>query len=497
MKTCFNHLMVLASLGSLTSHAETINSTANWGDSIKWSPATVPDAIDAAATVGNAAGGVTITLATSGGLNASYTIGSLTFSQINQTRTIQNVSGGSGVLIFDKTTGPATISSSVSSNARNINVGLQLNDDLTITSVGSSLMTFSKPIASGTGLTTGVTIKGGSGSTQTIAFGAANSYTGATLIEGSATSGRQGKLRTTVDAALPSTTSLTINNVASGGGGRLDLYGTTQTVAQLSSSGTSGVAGVITNAGGVSTTAAATFKVSSTTLNSSFSGVIENGTGITHVEKDGAGTSLTLSNTNTYTGTTKVNGGKLIINGSISTSITTVNNGGALGGTGTVGAITIKSGGTLEPGNSTAILDAGNTSLEAGSTFGIEINSATIDTGYDQLNTTGTVSLAGLLSITMGYTPAGGDLFFILANDDTDAISGVFSNASVDGGTYNLGGQQFEISYFGNQTAPGVGTFTGGNDVVLRAVPEPNVAALFGGLGTLLLLRRKRVGGTT
>ena len=30
MKTCFNHLMVLASLGSLTSHAETINSTANW-----------------------------------------------------------------------------------------------------------------------------------------------------------------------------------------------------------------------------------------------------------------------------------------------------------------------------------------------------------------------------------------------------------------------------------------------------------------------------------
>jgi hypothetical protein len=51
MKICFNHLMAIATLGSLTSHAETINSSGNWGDSTKWSPTSVPDAIDAAATV--------------------------------------------------------------------------------------------------------------------------------------------------------------------------------------------------------------------------------------------------------------------------------------------------------------------------------------------------------------------------------------------------------------------------------------------------------------
>lgn len=67
----------------------------------------------------------------------------------------------------------------------------------------------------------------------------------------------------------------------------------------------------------------------------------------------------------------------------------------------------------------------------------------------------------------------------------------MFSNASVDGSTYTLGGQQFQISYFGNHTGGGADTFTGGNDVVLRVIPEPN-AALIGGIGALLLLRRRR-----
>ena len=83
-------------------------------------------------------------------------------------------------------------------------------------------------------------------------------------------------------------------------------------------------------------------------------------------------------------------------------------------------------------------------------------------------------------------------MFFILANDSTDAITGTFSNAPINGGTYTLGGQQFQISYFGNQTSPSVGTFTGGNDVVLMAIPEPNISALLGGFGMLALLRRRR-----
>ncbi len=212
-------------------------------------------------------------------------------------------------------------------------------------------------------------------------------------------------------------------------------------------------------------------------------------TGTGTVTKSGLGTFTLNGASNSYSGATSVDGGKLVVNGNITTSITTVNTGGTLGGSGTVGALTINSGGFHTPGNSPGIQNTGNYS-NAG-TLGIEIDGATVGTGYDQVNVTGTVTLSGLLSVTMGYTPAANALFFILANDLSDPIVGTFSNASVDGSIYNLGGQDFRISYFGNQTSPGVGTFTGGNDVVLTAIPEPS-AALLGGLGMLMLLRRRR-----
>ena len=50
------------------------------------------------------------------------------------------------------------------------------------------------------------------------------------------------------------------------------------------------------------------------------------------ITKTGAGT-LTLSNTNTYTGATIVNAGTLLFNGSQSASAVTVNRGAILGGT--------------------------------------------------------------------------------------------------------------------------------------------------------------------
>lgn len=207
--------------------------------------------------------------------------------------------------------------------------------------------------------------------------------------------------------------------------------------------------------------------------------------------KSGAGT-LTLTGANTYAGPTVVSAGTLVVgdgtSGSAAGSAFTIHSSATLKGSGTIGDLTVLSGGIVAPGNSPGILSAGHTDLQAGATLGIEINGITPGTGYDQLDVTGTLNLGGQLSVSLGYTPVNNTLFFILANDGSDAVSGTFSNAPVNGGIYSLGGNDFQISYFGDSST---NSFTGGNDVVLKAVPEPR-AALIGGIGLLALLRRRR-----
>ena len=86
------------------------------------------------------------------------------------------------------------------------------------------------------------------------------------------------------------------------------------------------------------------------------------------VVKSGAGI-LTLSNpSNTYTGTTTVSAGTLLINGDTSGSLMNVT-GGTLGGTGPVGGITAANG-TVAPGNGPGLLtSAGNVTFNTGTTF--------------------------------------------------------------------------------------------------------------------------------
>jgi hypothetical protein len=146
--------------------------------------------------------------------------------------------------------------------------------------------------------------------------------------------------------------------------------------------------------------------------------------------------------------------------------------------------------GSLNPGNSPGIFTVNGAYSQAG-TVVAEITGLSAGTQHDQLIFNGTVSLTGSLSVLFSgvATYAEGDMIFFLVNDSTNAISGTFAGLSQGTAVTSHGGWDWVISY--NANSEGTPAFSGGNDIALRAVPEPS-AALLGDLGALALLRRRR-----
>lgn len=114
---------------------------------------------------------------------------------------------------------------------------------------------------------------------------------------------------------------------------------------------------------------------------------------------------------NSYSGTTTVNAGLLLVNGVLGTNVVTIANGATLGGNGTInGATTIQSGGTLSPGVSVGTLTISNALvLATGSKTLIDID-ATVHLSDRVVGLT-SVNFGGTLQINVIGNLSGGESF--------------------------------------------------------------------------------------
>jgi autotransporter-associated beta strand protein len=161
------------------------------------------------------------------------------------------------------------------------------------------------------------------------------------------------------------------------------------------------------------------------TLN--FTGTItdSSGGGASSVVKSGGAGTLTLAGVNTYTGSTAISNGTLLVNGSIGSGAVTITTGATLGGNGTVnGATTVNSGGTLSPGSGIGKLTVSSSvALQSGSTTLMEISKS--PQTNDQLRVTGVLSLGGTLTVTnLSGTLAANDSFQLF---NAGSTSGAFT----------------------------------------------------------------------
>ena len=227
------------------------------------------------------------------------------------------------------------------------------------------------------------------------------------------------------------------NSVSVGSGGTLDVR-QSNTIAGLNN--ISGSGGSVTN----NNTADTTLTVGAASGSHSFSGIISDGaTNKLSLTKSGAG-SQTLSGANTYSGTTNLTAGTLLINNSTGSGtgsgvvVTTAST--ILGGTGTLSpgtgnGITIN--GSLAPGDSATNSGVGTltfTPADANATFG---STATADF---QLLTNGTHGYSvtynpdGTISTLSGTYVSGGNDRLIF----TGGASNLLDFSSLGAGNYNL-----------------------------------------------------------
>ena len=391
-----------------------------------------------------------------------------------------------GLTTANTFTGPASISGGGTINIGTTPSGLgtgvlNLSGGKVIAALGGSIANSSIAVGAGTnaveinGLSTtayGIPAMTGSGTAVTVTTTAQG-----TLVDIGGISGFNGTLTISPDGVTATAMNARFNGAGSGNANAAvilangavvrDRTTSAQTIQLGSLSGDS-----TTSLGGFqggSTATVKTWQIGGLNASTTFAGTITNGAGrsggvdtvaAVALTKVGTGT-LTLTGANNYGGATIVNGGTLLVNGTHVQDLSpttlptagllpfnpgdyTVNSGGTLGGTGTIGdgldplLVTVNSGGTLAPGASIGTLSVkGDVSFaDAASIFKVEANGLTATT--DLLAVTGNLTLNGaLLSASLlGGSPPSGP--FTIATY-TGTLTGTFTAPSGIAVNYGTG----------------------------------------------------------
>ncbi|WP_193747550.1 Ig-like domain-containing protein [Cellvibrio sp. OA-2007] len=350
----------------------------------------------------------------SGALNKTSG-GTLVLSGTNSFSGGLSISGTNGVSVTDSSnlgSGTVTINPSslltLTGTAQTITNAIALAGDATISNANA--MTISGVISGSDALT-----KAGAG---VLTFTSANTATGALTIAA-------GGVTLSGGSALADAVAVTVDS-----GATLTLPSGSETIGSLAGAGNLVLNGALTLGG----------NNSSTTLAGVVSGtgsLIKSGTGV-----------FKLAGVSSYTGATQVSAGSLIVNGAIATSSgVTVASAATLGGTGTLPNVAVANGGNLSPGDAgVGILSIANgLTINSGGNLLLDIAGTTAGTQYDQLNVTGTVSLAGAsIAVTHSYVAANGDTYEVIVNDGVDAITGTFTGIA-EGGAFIAGGNSSNL----------------------------------------------------
>ena len=226
------------------------------------------------------------------------------------------------------------------------------------------------------------------------------------------------------------------------------------------------------------------------------------------LRKLGSGT-LNLAGTNTYSGSTAIDVGRLNLSGSAANSTFIINDGGTLSGTGTLGALTLNDGGILSPGNSPGTLGASDTVWNGGGEFVFEINDASgvVGTSWDLLDLTGSLTINATsgnpFTINIDTLTAGnlvGEVDNFDANTNyswtfVQTSGGItFGSGASIGGSFSLDTSGFANATNGTFAVAQVGNNLALTYTSLSAVPEPSTTALLLGLGIFgfVIHRRRR-----